>query len=989
MSGYSRGRPRGEGGGSRGYSPGRGSGASEGRGSGGRGRSHDRGGGDFRRGGGGGSSRGGAGPPGIFNPNIPLRTDERLRDNELNSVIERFKSLQVTSPIRPLRPGYGTRGIEVTLRANFFPVKLPKDLLVYDYQVQISPEVGIRRIKARIFRLLEGHPDFRPFLDSIAHDGSQRLVSSVKLPQNMGLSLAYTEEGETAPRETTYTIMFVPVRTLDTNDLTKYMKGQPDYKDYDPAPLIGALNLVLQRRASQTGIRMGQDRDDEKNKNKKNDRNKYFFPLSSHKHQLSPGVVAILGFYASVRPSYKQLMVNVNACMAAFIDIPDNMVDALLAFSRRTQGAMPTLPPHLVRSITVTTKYLGYKKRSKVYAIGTTSARNTFFPHDKYGKISVENYFKKVYPALGPLRHATDVPVIDIRNPSKRTPVWVPAELCLIEPGQPYRAKLSSFETSQMIKVACVSPTTNAQSIVGEGFSRLGFLPPTPPASSFGITVSNEMAVIPARELAPPRIEYAPGTRPSFANSGSWNVAGDVKFYRSATVKSWWIMVVRDSEGNMNELVANPQDLIPLRDAFNKKLVSKGLRMPSTLPRLVITEGLPSTKDDPSRKRALNLIRNALQKEIDKGNAPEPPDFILVLLAHVDNYIYPGIKKICDSEFGVSTVHLQLQKAMNPNRNQLDQYLSNVALKVNTKLGGINHQLDRDAMKWLRKKKTMMVGIDVTHRGPGSKDGTPSIAAVVANVDEDFVQFPASLRIQGTHDIREMVVDLRDMMVERLVAFEKKTKTLPERIFVFRDGVSEGQYDIVISSELAQILEAFKRFNTGGRGQAYRPQVSIIVCGKRHHARFFPTDAANASANGNTRPGTVVDKGVTGVFDFDFYLQAHAGIKGTVRPTHYVVIYDETRFTADEIQQGTHDTSYLYARATRSVSLVPPAYYADLACERGRCYLNDFLVGESSERGSSSGRSDKEAEKQRVFEAARQAWGRGVHPRLRDTMFYI
>ena len=51
-------------------------------------------------------------------------------------------------------------------------------------------------------------------------------------------------------------------------------------------------------------------------------------------------------------------------------------------------------------------------------------------------------------------------------------------------------------------------------------------------------------------------------------------------------------------------------------------------------------------------------------------------------------------------------------------------------------------------MRWLTKKKTMMVGIDVTHPGPGSRDGTPSIAAVVASVDDSFVQFPASLRIQ-------------------------------------------------------------------------------------------------------------------------------------------------------------------------------------------------------------------------------------------------
>ena len=51
-------------------------------------------------------------------------------------------------------------------------------------------------------------------------------------------------------------------------------------------------------------------------------------------------------------------------------------------------------------------------------------------------------------------------------------------------------------------------------------------------------------------------------------------------------------------------------------------------------------------------------------------------------------------------------------------------------------------------MAWLTKKKTMIVGIDVTHPGPTSREGTPSIAAVVASVDDSFVQFPASMGVQ-------------------------------------------------------------------------------------------------------------------------------------------------------------------------------------------------------------------------------------------------
>ena len=83
---------------------------------------------------------------------------------------------------------------------------------------------------------------------------------------------------------------------------------------------------------------------------------------------------------------------------------------------------------------------------------------------------------------------------------------------------------------------------------------------------------------------------------------------------------------------------------------------------------------------------------------------------------------------------------------------------------------------------------------------------------------------------------------------------------------------------------------------------------------------------------------------------------------------HYTVVYDENNLQADELQQGTHDASYLYARATKAVSVVPAAYYAYLACKRGRCYLNDFWRGTL----------DEGEEAKRVFEAAQNAWGEGV-----------
>lgn len=90
-------------------------------------------------------------------------------------------------------------------------------------------------------------------------------------------------------------------------------------------------------------------------------------------------------------------------------------------------------------------------------------------------------------------------------------------------------------------------------------------------------------------------------------------------------------------------------------------------------------------------------------------------------------------------------------------------------------------------------------------------------------------------------------------------------------------------------------------------------------------------------------PGTVVDRGVTvnfmfscsmslqlltlnsqAIYEFDFFLQAHAGLQGQTRPTHYIVVHDENNFGADAAQGLINYASYTYARATMAVSLVPP-----------------------------------------------------------------
>lgn len=107
-----------------------------------------------------------------------------------------------------------------------------------------------------------------------------------------------------------------------------------------------------------------------------------------------------------------------------------------------------------------------------------------------------------------------------------------------------------------------------------------------------------------------------------------------------------------------------------------------------------------------------------------------------------------------------------------------------------------------------------------------------------------------------------------------------------------------------------------------------------------------------------------------------------------MKPTHYTIVHDENNLDADTAHLLTHHLSYLYARATKGVSLVPPAYYADIACERARLYLN-ILMNLADDNRSASSRKSQEEDRERIYKQAEEQWGKGIHPDLKETMFYI
>jgi len=239
------------------------------------------------------------------------------------------------------------------------------------------------------------------------------------------------------------------------------------------------------------------------------------------------------------------------------------------------------------------------------------------------------------------LKYPANLPVLDLGTKVKSN--YVPAELCEIEPGCAYRGRLLDLETAAMIKVACRRPRENADAIVDIGFPSMGLSPSsnqqqTPsssPLAPFGIEIDTDMAVIPARELPAPSLNYR-GNTPRVFN-GSWNIL-DVKFHRPAQISSWCVLVVRDGR----TMLQGPDDpnLKSLVTGFARKLVNCGMIIPPN-PTLIRPVALTNPfEDDPSRSNSVQELRKAFK-------AIQKPGFILMLLEARDNYIYPAIKVSC------------------------------------------------------------------------------------------------------------------------------------------------------------------------------------------------------------------------------------------------------------------------------------------------------------------------------------------------------
>ena len=644
-----------------------------------------------------------------------------------------------------------------------------------------------------------------------------------------------------------------------------------------------------------------------------------FFSKPSQQQLLGMGREVWSGYYHSAKPVMGwKMMLNIDTASTAFYSeqsVFDFMCLVLKychpkdasrplsdedrrKFERRELSDLERIKFNKeMKGLRIQVTHLPYPRKYKVIGVVRNSARTLHFPREDGSSCTVEDYFKEVYPHSS-ISHP-ELPCLQVGQ--KERNIYLPIDVCKIV-GQKCMKKLNDVQTASMIKYTAKPADERKKEILnvvrGAEFHRDNVL------KEFGIGVNTSMVEVTGRVLDPPALEYKDGSkvRPRDGR-GCWDMEG-YKFYKGVTITNWVIICSmyrcsgRHCEIFSDDLQRQAQ-MMGMNMGHYRKIVHVDRRMKEAFESVVRDEG------------TLDLVIAIIQK---KGSD------------------YQDIKMLGDSDAGKAVAtQCVLDSTVQWKRNPAT--LGNICLKINAKLGGSNSVLDLGTRPLvIRGIPIIIFGADVTH--PRSDDTTsPSIASVVASVDLEGGKYRALHRNQKHR--QKIIAHLAEMTKDHLKAFYSATRAKPKKLIFYRDGVSDGQFAAVRLEEIAALQRACTELEVG-----YQPKITFIVVQKRHHTRFFPKDRKDENGRGkNVPPGTMVDCTITHPTQFDFYLCSHAAIQGTSRPCHYHVLWDDSDFTANELQYFSYQLCHMFWRCNRSVSYPAPTYYAHHDASHARMLL--------------------------------------------------
>ncbi|CAD6944499.1 unnamed protein product [Tilletia laevis] len=793
-------------------------------------------------------------------------------------------------------------------RAKAVPARLLLEIVQAALrELKSQPEAGVTDLQLRAFAF-DGrriaYTAHRLPLDAITVDTTlppkQDLPELERYPLTKPGTVSATDQGGNRP----FTVEFKLTREIDLGNLLDFCSG-------DRQAIMGAGSAVPENvssalQALEIALRASQQQHCDVIIG-----GRRFFTGANSASVEGTGTSIWKGFFQSARPTALGPVVNLDVSFSAFLDKGElGALHPIAILSNIGVADRQALRKHLY-GVRLRLTHRPSRRLEMFDSLTTTSATQTKF--DRNGEqISVAAYFKDTYNYTVRFPNA---PCVKLRGQGG----FVPLELCFVVEGSRVPPlSLNVAQTAKMIDVARQEPQQRQQSVV-QLRNEVVKYEQDDLLQAWGVQVSNEPVRLEGRQLPPPRVMYGLN-KTEAPRDGAWNLMGKSFVTPAQPLVSWAII---------NFTRCHDQDVRAFGDQLSVTLGKLGIKSRPPVYKSGGQGGHAAVAD---------LIRVTTTEAFKASKAP--PQLIVCLLEANQPQLYESIKRVAMKELfmPVPTQCVNVKKAKIGFGTVSDQYVANVGMKINVKIGGGNHAVSSQDLPNL-PPTTMLMGADVTHPPPGL--GLESIAASVATVDGGRMIYGHEVRLQrnpGRGQSQEIILAMKSMVVTHLKRWQQKNKgQLPGAILMYRDGISEGQFAAAKDVEIRAIREAVQIVQPGAK-----IKLTYVVCGKRHHVRFSAESPADTDRTGNLRAGTVVDKGVTNPVAFEFFLQAHAGLIGTAKPTRYIVL-----------ETVTNTLCYSYSRATRSVSLPPPAYYSDILAEKARALLWGDFDAQSMATGTS------------------------------------
>ncbi|KAG9047218.1 hypothetical protein FS837_002812, partial [Tulasnella sp. UAMH 9824] len=802
--------------------------------------------------------------------------------------------------------------------------------IVHNDEKKLSPRVTVEIIR----RMQEQNPTI--FTKRGSYDGRKNLYSSIQYP--LGTNYQFEVDMPEGPSPQRVRIKWVA--TINPASTARYVEGKMTY-DEKISTTLNACNVALRMQPIQ----------------------KHPFNAKSFFTDVRPrdarwGVELWRGYFQSVRPVIGKMVVNVDISSAAFYK-PGPLIGLCLEYLEASPKANPVqflssnrlntrtrvALAKFLRTLRVRTTHGGNTRVRSIRSVSEQGANN--LPFELNGTmISVAEYF--LQETGSPLRYPNLVCV----QLSKTA--WLPLELCDVPPGQFYRNTLRPEQTKSMVGFSSLRPEERLRDI-RNGLQTLQYSS-SPYLQDFEINVDPNPMNIKGRILPTPTLLYGRNAAIQ-PRDGKWNMLGK-SLYRPQSIQGCAIIVYSPRRFSNTDRTHLKQSLFDVTTMLGMQ------GMPADPPVL--------EKDGTGTMFASHLKEAALMCHAATGKMP---NLIIAVLPDMAEDIYTRIKNAGDIKIGVATQCLRGSKC-GPEKGDQQYFVNYYSPRINAKLGGINVIPKPDTVRFLTDPATptIVIGADVHHPGPGVTN-RPSYAAVVGSVDSDASKYVAVSKPQEPRV--EMIQSLADMITHILKTYmryrkdvEKNANPAPRRMLFYRDGISEGEFQQCKKKEVEQIFQACDNIGIP------RPKLTFVVVGKGG----CPADRKS----GNAQAGLVIDRDITSPVEYDFYLQSHGGLLGTSRSSHYNVLEDQNNFMPDDLQRISFSLCHVYARSTRSVSIVSPVYYADLVCTRSKHHYDpDGAYGNLSDSVSQVSSAAGLAQAEAIMRAFQP-----VHPNTGHTMYF-